>query len=311
MLDNSMFGRYKKQLRLFGFTFLPSLVCGLIKGPGLHFFCRKNLPGSERQQLFQYLFTAIEREATKNNLPLCFTNVLGKEVELIAMLERNGCHRTLSYPLNSLEIQWPDFAGYLRHVRCVNGGKKYDKTVIGLEIKRNRKAGVHIEEVEDPAPEEERLFSLLELNCRDHNQVSFSFRSNFLSRLKANLGTNAVILRARKNGETTGVCLILKRGNIWHGSMVGIDHELAGNDFTYFNLAYYRPIADAIAARAQRIFYGNGLNKTKGRRGCIAWRTYVYYKSNHRLKQILLQPWFVLHRNWYEKKHVQSVKLFG
>lgn len=311
MLDSCMFGRFKKQAQRIGFSFLPSLVCCPTKGVGLHLFSRKDLPRPERQQAIHDLLAAIELEAAANNMAVCFNNVLGDETELVKILEGNGYHRSLSFPLNTINIQWPDFAGYLQHTRRINNSKKYDKKVIVHEMNRNRKSGVIIEEIQDPAPEQDRLFNLLSRNYRGHNQIPFPFRPNFLSCVKDNLGENAIILRARKNGKINGVILILKWEQTWYCTMIGIDHELSGNDFTYFNLAYYRPIADAIAAGAHTIFYGSGLNKTKARRGCTARRTYVYYKSHRRLQQILLRPWFSFHRNWYEKKLSHSLSLTG
>ena len=57
---------------------------------------------------------------------------------------------------------------------------------------------------------------------------------------------------------------------------IGLD--AARGEFTYFTLAFYRPIADAIAAGVRRFYLGTLLYAMKVRRGChvVPTRTILY-----------------------------------
>jgi hypothetical protein len=122
------------------------------------------------------------------------------------------------------------------------------------------------------------------------------------------MGADAVIFIARKGCHITGTHILLKRGEIGHQNMVGVDHDLAGNDFTYFNIVFYRPITDAIAWGIKRLWLGVAMYDLKRRRGCKLSPAYHFYKSTRPLKNRLVAPWFWLHSAWWSRKNWQIEK---
>ncbi|MDH3689607.1 MAG: hypothetical protein OEU36_09050, partial [Gammaproteobacteria bacterium] len=74
------------------------------------------------------------------------------------------------------------------------------------------------------------------------------------------------------------------------------------NDFTYFNLTYYRPMADAIAMQIKRLYYGTLMYTMKSKRGCSTTEIYLYYKPRFFLLQVVVVPLFAIHlrfKSWF------------
>jgi predicted N-acyltransferase len=170
------------------------------------------------------------------------------------------------------------------------------------EINRNRKEGIEIVVVEDLAGYEDRLYRLLCLNAAKYNMKGMSFDSSFFHALRENMPEETRVYAAFKKGELVGMCLVLGKGGIWHAMLVGIDHNLTGNDLTYYNLCYYQPIKDAIESRCKRIYYGNSLYELKIRRGCRLMQVDAYYKPHGRVSRMCAKPFFFIHRAWNGSK---------
>ncbi|HSR18347.1 MAG TPA: hypothetical protein VLM39_09695, partial [Ignavibacteriaceae bacterium] len=97
-------------------------------------------------------------------------------------------------------------------------------------------------------------------------------------------------------GEITGVSIGLRKGKEVFISNIGVDHERASNDLTYFNLSFYEPIKNAIERNVNRIYGGNSLYKTKVKRGYKIADTYLFYKPAGRSKDLIIRIWFAFHR---------------
>ncbi len=111
-----------------------------------------------------------------------------------------------------------------------------------------------------------------------------------------------------KKDRLTGVKVLLKRNKVSYMRLIGIDHEMAGNDFTYFNIGYYRPIMDAISDKIKRLYYGPAMYEMKARRGCRTSDLYIYYKSFNKIKYIGIRPWFIFLSMWYKNKLPRIVR---
>ena len=74
----------------------------------------------------------------------------------------------------------------------------------------------------------------------------------------------------------------------------GVDHGMSGNDFTYFNINYYRPIMDAISSGKTRMNYGRGMYELKRRRGCKVKNICFYYKPYNVKEKIMAKSLFPL-----------------
>ena len=242
----------------------------------------------------------MQAESAKRKMSLGFLQVCEDEALLVKLLSQRGFHRTLDLPLAYLDISWDHFDGYKNYIR----GKKLKwKRNIVQDMNKSRRSGVKIDTVgEDFCKQENQMMELLNRNYVKHNQVELPYHNNILSRLKMNLKDGVEIYRAGKNGRMTGLSVMLKRNATWSFILVGIDHVFAQNDATYFNIIFYRPIMDAIAAKIKRIDYGNGLYDVKIHRGCNIMKTYAFYKTHHPISNFVVKFWFYFHRFWYQNK---------
>ena len=304
-LDNIMFGRLKKYASRLGFSFLPVMVCSPRGCYGKHFLIREDVDPRTKGIVVNQLLEAVETNAREEGLSLCFTNVMDHEGELIRLFRQNRYGRVFDLPLNYLDIGWSSFQGYRNYVKGVsfNTWKK-----INNQMNINEMAGVVIERLEDVDGCEDRLYELINNNYYKHNRMKSPFKKEFFGKLKENLGKDAVIYIARKKDQLTAVSLLLKRNRVGFTAMVGVDHELAGNDFTYFNIVYYRPIMDAISDQMKRLYFGNSMYELKARRGCKRMPAYIYYRTFNKITNLAVKPWFALLSVRYKSKIPQCHK---
>jgi predicted N-acyltransferase len=116
------------------------------------------------------------------------------------------------------------------------------------------------------------------------------------------------VYAAFKKGELLGMSLFLVKGKIWHALLTGIDHHQTGNDLTYFNIAFYQPVRDAIKAKCKRIYYGNSHYGLKIRRGCQLQSVDAFYKPYGFLGRFFAKPFFFIHRAWNRGKRPYVVR---
>lgn len=295
-MDDAIFGRYKPLARRLGFSALPALICGPLRAYGQHFIYHADLKSSQRREVATALFDAIERVAANRRLSIGFNNVMVEQRELARQLDERGYGRTINFPLNYADIRWKTLAEYRRFLA---------KRKLTREINKNQKEGVSITRLQTVGNHADRLHQLLDGNFQKYNGKSLTMRSDFAARCKKHLGNNAIIYVAIKNGNIVGTTILFHRGGIAYVSDVGVDHDTCGNDFTYFNLTYYRPFADAIAMGIERIYYGTMMYTMKAKRGCSAVETSLFYRPRSRLLQIASAPLFTAHasiKSWFIRR---------
>lgn len=296
-LDDSIFGRFKNIATRFGFSILPSLICGPLRAYGQHFIFDGHLDPNERQIVASALFDELEREADRRHLSITFNNVMTGEQELLELLKNRSFSKTVNFPLNYLEIRWKTPAGYR---------KLLSKRKLAREINRNRKEGVEIFQLDSVEPCKDRLHEILDENYMKYNGKPLPVRNNFVSLCKKYLGSEAIVYVAEKRGDIVGTIIMFHRNAVAYVTDVGVDHRATGNDFTYFNLSYYRPVADAIDMDMKRIYYGTMMYQMKAQRGCTTTEIYLYHRPRHRLFRWILIPVFAVHRafkTWFIKRH--------
>jgi len=295
-LDDVFFGRLKGLTARLGLSFLPSLVCGPLRGYGQHFTLQDDFSFQDRQVVASILFEALEREAAMLRLSISFNNVMAEERELVHLLEERGFLKTINFPLNYLDIQWKNSDEYLNFLA---------KRKLTREVNKNRREGVKITQLETVGSCESRLYELLNDNYLKYNGKPLLVRNEFISLCKKFLGSEAIIYMAEKEGAIVGTTIMFHREGIAYVTDVGVDHETAGNDFTYFNLTYYKPCFDAIAMQLKRLHYGTMMYPMKAKRGCSTMETYLYHKSRFRVLQVAAGPLFAIHRRfktWFIKR---------
>jgi len=294
--DDIIFGRFKRLVARFHFSMLPLLICGPLRGYGQHFILDAKLTPLQRETVFRVLLDAIEKEAKRLMLSISFNNVLDDEDEMVQLLKERNYGLTVNFPMNYMDITWESFREYKKMI---------SKRKLVHEINRNRREGVTIRKLGTVEDCEDRLYELLEFNNRKYCSKPLMVRRGFFSRCKPNMGDDANVYIAEKKGKIIGVSTLFHRDGVGYISDVGVDHKTAGNDFTYFNVVFYRIIEDAITMRLNRICYGILFYHMKSRRGCSGMNTYVYYKPRYRLWQTFIVPLFAIHmriKTWFIRR---------
>ena len=294
-LDDLLLGRAKRCAYKLGISFMPAFICWPLFGYGEHLLVGRELDPKQKRIVMCRLFDRIELEASREKLPVGFVNVMDHESELIEMLNSRGYNKSVHIPLNFMDVRWSSFDGYLRYV---GGMSRKAKKNVRNEINRNRKEGTVIKELHALGEHEERLYQLLNIHSYKHNARPFGFSRDFFHELKSNLGHDVVFYVSWKEGVLTGVSVDLWRNGTLHGLMIGVDPSLPRNDYTYFNLAYYRQIMDAVLKQTKRLYYGRGAYEAKARRGFNTVNLYIYYKTFSKTKNVIPKPWFVLLSIW-------------
>jgi predicted N-acyltransferase len=294
-LDNILLGRLRRYVSNLGISFMPALICGPLFCYGKHFLVSSEASPEERRIATTELLDTIEGIATGRGLPVGFSGVMDDETELMRLLANRKYRKAIDLPLAFLDIKWGSFSEYVDHLKTIS---KKARKVVKNEINRNQKEGVVIKPLKGPENHEDRLGELVNDNAYRHNQRPFMFRQGFFAKLKENLGKEARFYVSIKHDAITGVCILLVRNKIGYLPMVGVDHNKTANDFTYFNISFYKPISDAISEGITVLYFGRGMYELKARRGCSSKNVYTYYNPFDNVKDRAVRLWFALLSAW-------------
>ena len=264
-LDDIVFGKHKQRAARIGLSFLPYLHCGSYAGYGDPLLVDASLTPSERHGVGTRLLDALEQLAAAERLPLYFGNLVDDGTAPAARLAARGYRVSEVSPVCFLELEWDSFQGYLDHLR--KSSRNMSRAVV-KEIRRSEKAGVRIERVAGPGDHEARMHEMADDHWRWHNNRPFPFRHGFFAQAHANLGDRLLLYGAFKAERLVGFSMLVGDRGVRWGLEVGIDDAHRREDAIYFNLCYYRPVADAIEEGARRVYFGRGLPRVKLRRGC-------------------------------------------
>jgi predicted N-acyltransferase len=298
-LDSILLGRIKKFRMFKNLSFKPVVICNSRKGYGAHFLHSKILDDDEIIFLYNELLNTIEKIAASFNVPACFLNVMDHETQLLKLLIKRGYSQTISLPLNYIDIEWNSFEEYKKHL-----SSKYPRMskTVRHEINKNKKSGVVIQQINCNEDHQLRLIELLEMNHKKYENTKFPLKPNYFKLINDNFGKNAVIYAAFKGNNIIGVNVEVRKENEAILTCIGIDHEISEKDLTYFNLAFYEPMKNAISFGLKRLYYGNSLYKAKAKRGQKIAPAYIFYKSGSKFNNIFVKIWFVIHNLWMRHK---------
>ncbi|MGD9508626.1 MAG: GNAT family N-acetyltransferase [Geminicoccaceae bacterium] len=278
--DRFLLGPLADLGRMLGIRWLPALVCGPYRGQGGF------LLGTGRAAALEHL----EALAAERRLPLVFTHVPDEDVALCELLSNRDYHRTVARPVACLDLRWSSFEEYVASLR------RNARSAAWSEIRRCREAEVAIEPIANVEAVSATLHALADRHYRRRNGRGVPFGPAFLPAVKHRLGEAATFWGAYRAGSLLGFALMVRGGDIAHMTHVGLAE--GKTSFAYFNLCYYRPIAEAIASGARRIWYGTLLSELKARRGCRLLPTSLYYRDPSRSRHLVLAPLFRAHRAW-------------
>jgi len=275
-----LLGRLYPLSRRIGLSFAPALVCAPYRGYSGH------LLGPDPTAAI----AMVEDLAAKRRLPVVLTRILDEDTELRDLLLARAYHRTVFGPVARLDVTWSSFEGYLATLRKSARGTVRD------EMRRCREAGVAIAEIDDPSALAAELYALATAHNRRRNGTGLPFSEAFFPALKVALGQQAVFYGAFHGQDLLGFALFLRDDSTAHALYIGMRERK--EHFAYFNLAYYRPIIDAIGGGLRQINFGTMLYELKARRGCRILPTSIYYRASSRARHLALTPYFRAHRAW-------------
>jgi len=298
-IDNVLLGRFKDFKWIKNLTFLPAVMCGSKRGYGTHFLFSQEIKKYEIIELQDQLLDIIENIAVKLNASIYFSNIMNNELSLMQLLTKRGYYKTISLPLNYIDINWSSFQDYKKYVSKEHPSMK--KT-ISREINKNRKSGVVIRQLQCVEEDWKRLFDLLEMNHQKYNSSLFNLKPNYFLKLKENYGDNAIIFVAVKDSDILGVSVELRKDKVDVIASLGIDHNSSQKDLTYFNIVFYEPIKKVHEYGIEKIYGGNAFYRMKNRRGYKTAETYIFYKPNYKLRNYIIKVWFSIHYLWMKRK---------
>jgi predicted N-acyltransferase len=300
-LDDVVFGRLRALASALGASFLPALVCGPGVGYGWHVGVAPGTSADEARAAVVSIVEALEREAEMRRLSLHFLHVADDERTLRAVLDDRAYLRSWSVPVGVLDVRWQTFNEYLETFP----GKTRNE--MRREMRRNHETGTEIGLGRCGDVSHERLMELLVGNARKHRGLAFPFGPQFLDRVCRHMGDRAWLLVARKSGRPTAICVVLRQNRGACAFAVGVDSELASDDYTYFQIVFYSTIERAIAAGVERIYFGRGAYEAKTRRGCTLADTWLYSRVPG-LSRAGVAAWYRLLSAWNRRKAPSSAQ---
>jgi predicted N-acyltransferase len=159
---------------------------------------------------------------------------------------------------------------------------------IRREIKKCSDNGVTIKEEHITENIADKLSELEAIVSSKYDPTSNNkLPSSFFLTLQKYAKDKIRLFVARKNDEVIGFSLLLQHKELLDVYMYGSDYTAQTNTFfTYFNLAYYKPIQLAIDEKIKKIYFRYLNEKVRLDRGCRPEQTYSFIKCHN----VLLQP---------------------
>jgi predicted N-acyltransferase len=181
-----------------------------------------------------------------------------------------------------LDLSWSNFDDYL------NSLKPGMRKKIRREIKKCSDNGVTIKEEHITENIADKLSELEAIVSSKYDPTSNNkLPSSFFLTLQKYAKDKIRLFVARKNDEVIGFSLLLQHKELLDVYMYGSDYTAQTNTFfTYFNLAYYKPIQLAIDEKIKKIYFRYLNEKVRLDRGCRPEQTYSFIKCHN----VLLQP---------------------
>lgn len=302
-LDRIMLGRAAAAISRYGVSFEPALVCSAYDGYGTTLLLRRSAAAAERKRIRAGLLAALRGVAHHERLSVAFCGVLADEEDLARELAADGFHRTLQWPVARMVPKWSSFEGYLAAMRLANKSVAKD---IRRERNRLRESGTTIEQFTPQPSDVPRLHALAAANYEKYGDETFPYRTSFFTTLTERSGGDAVWYGAWKSGRLVAFSLMLEVGDRAWGTYFGCDYEACGDDRTYFNLIFNRPIEDAAKTGLTSLYFGRGLHALKRRRGCESVPSHVFYRARQPLRNVLLGPGLSLRSRYVARKDARA-----
>jgi len=290
-----LFGKYKPWAEHLGFRTIPAL---LAYAP-LSIYTEIGLrPSVDQGELVGALLSTMKRVASEEGASLYgFMYLAGREALFSQILKEKGFSGSFVVPAAYLDISWNTFKEYTRHL-----GQSMAKN-IRREIRQNREAGIIIEEVNNFEPLAEEFARIFGQLFNRFKEKSCPFTPTFFRELPLHCPDMMTSFCAFQEDKLRGFSIVLKDRDIWRVVLASQDHTNFKKDNTFFDVAFYTPVQEAITQEVKRIYYGTENYETKLRRGCQLDPLFMWLRSPQKKINLVLPIWMRVVDLWYQRNY--------
>jgi len=243
----------------------PTLVCGEQMAPGNPILTRKGLRAEDYRIAVNRIVDTIESHCRINRRNLTFYAAFETDETLRSLFANRPYLNAPNLPSTLLDIRWKSWLEYLNHLKLTHPATEKS---VRMQVNRGRRAGVIIEELDDPSEFEAEIYRILAEHFYRKNQTPFLMDPKFPTVLKKNLGDRALINVARKNNRIIGVSIYVRHLAAMHWISFGIATDFVrSRNAVYFNLAFHHPIEQACRDKCKQVVLGTLPYKVKCSRG--------------------------------------------
>jgi len=179
-----------------------------------------------------------------------------------------------------LDIKWSSFDDYLKSLESHK-----IRTNVRREIRKCQQNEVTIAEEDEYGKLSTTLSNLHSNLFSKYNKGKVSpHQVSFFRKLSEYAKDKTKVFVARRRGKILGFSLCLQHKGVLDVHLCGFDYDAQKkSDYTYFNIAYYRPIKLAIEEGIKKIHFSISSERVKLKRGCKLEETYSFNRCHIRL----------------------------
>ena len=161
-----------------------------------------------------------------------------------------------------LDVDWPDFPGYLATLPSKR------RVEVRRELRRIEEQGLTLSgrPLTDDEPE------LVALRCAQVAKYGAPAdpgrERSYLDRLRTRPAEDLTVFTVQRGQRMLGFSLFVQDDDVWTAALTGTDYRAQESSFAYFATLFYQPAAHAPGKGIRTIGYGSGSLDAKRRRGC-------------------------------------------
>ena len=297
-LDALLYGRVARAARRLGLSTQPVLMFNVPLARQTPVVFRP-ADTTEQRRFLGRLLDHIEAFANTLKFGIAFVGVTPEDEPLWTALRSRRYLGSEFESTASLEIQWPDFEGYVAHLR--KRSKNAAQTA-RAERNRNRKGGVSIRQVQCSDAVAEAYYVITRDHYRRKNGRDPLYGPRFIPQLSAAIGDDLLIFEAVRDGERVAMMAVVRSEAVGWVGWIGVVQRDRRNDFTYANMVFYHPADWAPALGLKTLLYGTAAQQAKLRRGCRLLACHLFYRPHRRIVRLIASPYVAIHQAWHRRK---------
>jgi hypothetical protein len=163
---------------------------------------------------------------------------------------------SLSNTDTSLEIAWPDFDSYLKHLA------QSTRRNVRLHDKQAAEMGVVVS-TQSEVPDPGRAFELIQAVESHHHMSHRPWTRSVLENVRL---VDSTWVAARIGNKLVGCCLLVGDGHVQSATLLGLDYSIPQSIYIYYQVMY-AAVRYAIESKASVLYGGDGAYEFKRRLG--------------------------------------------